>query len=134
MKKIIPVITIVLAVSFAIFLIAKPKQKQIKSNHSILSTGTQNRIIIGGKSLDKLRNSQTEDKQIYKARMNETLASKISLRQISYIKRAGNQDILVFNDGSELYVTNHIKQQLSDEILYRLELSSGKSLGKNHGY
>ena len=131
MKKLIPIILILVSVSLAIFFIARPKQN--KPSSSLLPASTQNRITISGKGLNEIESSTAQESNTYKPLMNEVLASKITMRQLSHIKRRGNQDILVFKDGSELIVTNYIKKQLSGEILYRLELGSGKLAGARHG-
>ncbi len=133
MKRIILVTGIFLAVGVVVFLIARPKQAQTSSNSLRLSPSTQNRITIGGKSLDSIEMSNSENIDLYKPRMNEILASKVSLRQISYIRRSANQRVLVFKDGSEMFVTNYVKEQLSDEILFRLELGSERMASSRHG-
>ena len=131
MKKLIPIILILVSISLAIFFLARPKQH--KSSSSPLSASTQNRVTIGGKGLNELESSTAQESNNYKPRMSEILASKITMQQLSHIRRRGNKDILVFKDGSELIVSNYIKQQLSDEILYRLELGSEKIAGTHHG-
>ena len=131
MKKLIPIILILVSISLAIFFVARPTQN--KPSSSPLSSSTQNRITIGGKGLNEIESSTAQESNTYKPLMNEVLASKITMRQLSHIKRRGNQDILVFKDGSELTVTNYIKKQLSDEILYRLELGSEKMASARHG-
>lgn len=132
MKKIVLAAGIILAIAVAIFFIARPKQNTVSSSQPRLSASTQNRITIGGKSWDSTEASNIENSSSYKPLMNEMLTSKISLRHLSHIKRRGNQQILVFKDGSEMYITNYVKEQLSDEILFRLDLSSNSVRSRHH--
>ncbi len=133
MKRIILLTSIILAIGITVFLIAKPKQAPENSGSLRLSPSTQNRITIGGKNLDSIEASNGNNVNLLKPRMNEILASKISLRQISYIRRSAKQQVLVFKDGSEMFVTTYVKEQLPDEILFRLELGSKRMASSRHG-
>ncbi len=131
MKKIIITIAI-LAASILTFMILRPSPKKLSSSSQNTVT-TSSQVTIGGKTLDELKLDNNTANTISKPRMNEQLASKISLSQISNIKRSLNQDVIVFKDGSELFITDYIKSQLPGQIRYRLEYSRESGAPTNYG-
>lgn len=133
MNKLIIIASIILALGIAVFFFTRPKQSRVDSSSLRLSPSAQNRVTVGGVGLDNVAISNTVDANLYKPRMNEVLVSKISLRQLAYIRRSANQNILVFKDDSELLVTSYVKNQLPSDVLFRLELASENRDSRNHG-
>lgn len=131
MKKTIIISGFILLLSVGVLVFKKPTPDS-SSAISEQSRPTA-QVTIGGKSLSELP-IESQNRPKLNPKLNQQQVSDLKWYQISKIQRKGNNDILVFNDGSQLQVTEYVEKQLPHHIQYRLDYSLEGGAPARHGY